>query len=193
MLLLLSVSSDHFLLFLWVPGFDVLFLTRVCILLFQGTTLRLLDTTTPAGCQISDSNLTLSFQRQLQGLSPIRLLILTPFRYQLKVQVVILSFHQLTIEVDEVPRTASFGLVNLLEQLTELRETFYSLDYRFIMKGYNSRTARQKRCIGQGMGKRWRAPMLSQMTPLSPNLHVFTSQELLGFYGLKLHQKDTSD
>lgn len=43
----------------------------------------------------------------------------------------------------------SSGLINLLEWLKELRETFYSLDHRFIRKGYNSRTARWKRCIGR--------------------------------------------
>ena len=32
--------------------------------------------------------------------------------------------------------TSSLGLVNLLEQLTELRETFYLLNYWFIIKGY---------------------------------------------------------
>lgn len=37
--------SDHFLLFLCVPVFDVLFLTRVCIPLFQRITLRLLEAT----------------------------------------------------------------------------------------------------------------------------------------------------
>ena len=49
--------------------------------------------------------------------------------------------------------TPSLGSINLLEPLTELRETFYLLDYQFIIKGYNSGTARWKRCTGPGMGK----------------------------------------
>ena len=47
----------------------------------------------------------------------------------------------------------ALGSINLLGHLTELRETFYLLDYWFIIKGYNSGTARWKRDIGQGMGK----------------------------------------
>ena len=42
--------------------------------------------------------------------------------------------------------TPSSGFINLLEWLTECRETFYSLDYQFIVKGYNPGTARLKRC-----------------------------------------------
>ena len=36
----------------------------------------------------------------------------------------------------------SLDLINLLEWLTELRETFYLLDYQFIIGGYNPGTAR---------------------------------------------------
>ena len=42
----------------------------------------------------------------------------------------------------EVLTPSSLGLTNLLEQLTELRETFYLLDDQFIIKRYNSETAR---------------------------------------------------
>ena len=42
-----------------------------------------------------------------------------------------------------VPTTPSLGSLNLLEQLTELRNPIYSLDYRFIIKAYNSGTASQ--------------------------------------------------
>ena len=41
----------------------------------------------------------------------------------------------------EIPMTPSLGLINLLEQLTELRKPIYSLDYRFTtedIKGYES-------------------------------------------------------
>ena len=40
----------------------------------------------------------------------------------------------------DVPMALSSVLINLLEQLTELRETSYLLDYQFIkktIKGYN--------------------------------------------------------
>lgn len=51
----------------------------------------------------------------------------------------------------EVPMTPSSGPVSLLEQLPELRGTFYVTDRRFIVKGYNLRIVRQKRYTGQGM------------------------------------------
>ena len=38
--------------------------------------------------------------------------------------------------------TPSLGLINLLEQLTELRGTLYLLDHWFVEKGYNPGTAR---------------------------------------------------
>lgn len=44
----------------------------------------------------------------------------------------------------EVPRTSSMCLINLLEHLTELRETFYLLDYQFVIRVYSSGTARWK-------------------------------------------------
>ena len=57
----------------------------------------------------------------------------------------------------EVPITPSLGLINLLKWLTKLREILYLPNYRFTVKWFNSRTARWKRCIGQGMGKLLRA------------------------------------
>ena len=77
----------------------------------------------------------------------------------------------------EVPTTPSLGSINLLEQLTELRETFYLLDYWFIIKGYNSGTARLKRCIGQSKGKGLGVSTPSPSLLLPPNLHVFTYPE----------------
>ena len=45
---------------------------------------------------------------------------------------------------------ASFlGSINFLEQLTELRETFYLLDHWFFIKGCNLGTVRLKRCREQ--------------------------------------------
>ena len=59
----------------------------------------------------------------------------------------------------------------LLEWLTEFRETFYSLDYWFNIKGCNSATARWKR--GQGLGKGYRVRPLwahqsTQISTCSP-------------------------
>ena len=42
----------------------------------------------------------------------------------------------------ELQMTPSLDLINLLEKPTETRETFSSLDYQVIIKGYNSKTAR---------------------------------------------------
>lgn len=70
----------------------------------------------------------------------------------------------------EVPRTSSMCLINLLEHLTELRETFYLLDYQFVIRVYSSGTARWKTWIGQGMGKGKELPYPlqapSHLTPL---------------------------
>lgn len=55
----------------------------------------------------------------------------------------------------EVPRILSSGLINLLEQLMELRKTFYLLDHRFLIKEQNhSGTARRSWHTGQGMRRR---------------------------------------
>ena len=51
-----------------------------------------------------------------------------------------LSYHLLTNR-SEIPMSPSLGLINLLEELTELREMFYFLDHQCSIKGYNSRTA----------------------------------------------------
>lgn len=61
----------------------------------------------------------------------------------------------------EIPTSLSLVLVNLLEQLTELRETFYLLDNQFITKACNSGIARWKRCIGQSLRKGCRASIPS--------------------------------
>ena len=42
--------------------------------------------------------------------------------------------HQLTVSKSEVPLIPFSDLINLLEQLTEFRETIYLLDYQFIIK-----------------------------------------------------------
>lgn len=73
----------------------------------------------------------------------------------------------------EVPVTPSLSLINLLEWLAELRETFCLLDHRFITKAYNSGTARWKKYTGQGSGKGLGASVLSLGTslPKSPGVH----------------------
>ena len=77
-----------------------------------------------------------------------------------------------------VPTTPSLGLINLLEQLRELRETFYLLGNWLIIKGYNSGTTIWKRCIGQGKGKGHGASKLSRYTAL-PKSNIFTNLEAL--------------
>ena len=69
--------------------------------------------------------------------------------------------------------------INLLEQLTELRELLYLLNYQFIIKGDNSETARWKRSIGQDMGKVHGVSMPSPREPFSLHLHIFTNPESL--------------
>ena len=78
-----------------------------------------------------------------------------------------------------VPMTHSLGSINLLEWLTELKETLYWLGNQFIVKAYISETARWKRWIGQGVGEGCGASVPSPGRPLSPNLQVFTSSEAL--------------
>lgn len=57
------------------------------------------------------------------------------------------------------------------------RETFYLLDYQFIIKGYNSEPTRWKRCIGQGNGVGALRSTLSRRQ-LFPHL-LFTNLEAL--------------
>ena len=56
----------------------------------------------------------------------------------------------------------SLDLTGLLEQRTELREIPYSLDHQFIIKGFNSGTARWKQRTGQGLWEGVGASMLSE-------------------------------
>ena len=68
----------------------------------------------------------------------------------------------------KIPTTPSLCLTTLPVQLTELRKTFYLLDHWFITHGYNSGSARWKRCTRQGMWEQawsFRAPL---SVPLSP-------------------------
>ena len=79
----------------------------------------------------------------------------------------------------EVPTAPSLGLINLPEWLTELRETFYSLDRQWVIEAFNSGTARGKRGTGQGMWEGVQTFHYSPRAPLSLNPHVFTNPESL--------------
>ena len=92
----------------------------------------------------------------------------------------------------EVPKASSLGLISLLQLITEFSETFYLLDYQFIVRGYNSATARWKRWEGKVLVWRFQAE-----SSTLPNLHVFTNKEALGtlFFGFLwgLHYTGRSD
>ena len=68
-----------------------------------------------------------------KGFSLIRILLTPKFRHQLQVQIVICASDQVAIV--GVPVTSSLGLINLIECLTELRETFHFLHSHLIIKG----------------------------------------------------------
>lgn len=65
-----------------------------------------------------------------KGFSLIRILLPPKLRHQLQVQIVICASDQVAIV--GVPMTSSLGLINLIECLTELRETFHFLHYHLI-------------------------------------------------------------
>lgn len=47
------------------------------------------------------------------------------------------------------------GFINLVEQLTELKETFYLKNHRFIYCEHNSGMAGWRRCIGKVWERAW--------------------------------------
>ena len=59
--------------------------------------------------------------------------------------------------------TSSLGLINLLEWLIELRETFHSLNYQFITKGHNNQM--------EEMHKAKTTPSELATLPYSPCIH----------------------
>ena len=80
----------------------------------------------------------------------------------------------------------SLSLINLLEQLIELTETFYLLDHWLIIKDYNSGTSKIAEMKRKGMRKMLGASMPSPISPqsppvgpLSPNLHMFANPQCL--------------
>ena len=78
------------------------------------------------------------------------------------------------------------GVISLLEWLTELRESFYLLDYWFITKKYNLGTTRWKRYMGQNMGKRggvsMSSPDLLSKAPCIHQLGISLNATFLGLY-----------
>ena len=93
----------------------------------------------------------------------------------------------------EVPTNPSSGPTNLLEGLTELRETFYLLDSQLI-KCCNSGTARWKRHIGKGLG----ISLPSPGVPLYLNLSIVqlpghTPDTVLSGFHWRLHRMDIVD
>lgn len=77
-----------------------------------------------------------------------------------------------------VSMTSSLGSFNLLNQLIGLKETFNLLGHQFIIKSWNSETARWKRGLGQGLRKSSGFPCPLSV-PLVQNFHVFTKLEVL--------------
>lgn len=80
-----------------------------------------------------------------------------------------------------------FGSVDLLKQLTELRETFYLLGYRFIRKGCNLGTVRYKEMHRALYGARGAECPLSECAslPAPPRVHQPGSSlkpVILGFF-----------
>ena len=75
--------------------------------------------------------------------------------------------------------TPSLGLINLL-QLTELRETFYLLDVRFIIKEKTQEQSGGREAQGKVCGKEHRALMFSPgMPPSLISIPAFSKWEAL--------------
>ena len=72
--------------------------------------------------------------------------------------------------------TPTLGSINLLEWLREFKETFYLLDYQFIIKSIKLRIQ-----MNIQMEETHRARYMDHgaSTPLSPNLHMFTNPQAL--------------
>lgn len=78
----------------------------------------------------------------------------------------------------------SLSLINLLEQLIELTETFHLLYHWFIIKDYNSGTAKIAEMKKKGKRKVLRGlHTLSKWAALPQSPHVYQPTVLLGFYG----------
>ena len=111
-----------------------------------------------------------------------------------------LHFHVFTCAsdrpvVDKVPTLLGFEFARAAHRT---HETFYSLDQWFIIKGYNSGTARWTRDTVQGQGKECRAQSIQALwectiLPTVPRVHQpwgSLNPILLGFYGGFNHRHD---
>lgn len=78
----------------------------------------------------------------------------------------------------QIPTNVSLVSVNLLEQLTQLRETSYLLDYWCIMKGADQ----TKRCLGKGC-----ATLTAPTYPTSPP--ALTTQSVLIFVEASIRRR----
>ena len=90
----------------------------------------------------------------------------------------------------EAPITPSSGLVNLLEQLIQLWETFHLPDHRFIIKKEYIAQEQDngKGAYGQVCGKGCQASMPSLGTVNLPYLHVYHQKLSIWHYISKLDQ-----
>lgn len=87
-----------------------------------------------------------------------------------------------------VPTTPSLCSINLLEQLTELRESLYLLDHRFIIKDKTQKQQNGRNALGKVWGKGAEFPC-SLGSHQSPQITMYlptrklSKPVLLGFYG----------
>jgi len=92
-------------------------------------------------------------------------------------QVVICGFDLLVV-IQRFAKPPSSGSINLLEWLTEIRRTFYLLDYQFITKDI-TRNSQMEKCIGEGKWEGARASMPFLGAPVSQHLCMFTNLQVL--------------
>lgn len=75
--------------------------------------------------------------------------------------------------------TTSLDLINLLLQLTELRETFYLLDPQIYYKRIQFRGSQMEAMHKSGYREGCKASRPSWRLPVSRHLHVFTTPDVL--------------
>lgn len=99
----------------------------------------------------------------------------------------------LTSYKSKVPITSNLSLISFHEWLTELREICCLLDDWFVIKEYNSRIARRKRSIAQGMRIDVEFPHTLWVHPFpeSPHVHQPRPPSFWVFMGAALHRHDS--
>ena len=93
--------------------------------------------------------------------------------------------------VSAEPTGLSMGFDDLLEWLTELMKTVYSLDSWYIIKDYNSGTGRSKRYTGPGMRDGAWTSVPSLGMPSSQHLSMFTNLGVLQTRSFMVFKKDS--